>query len=368
MEPIRILQVVTLMNRGGLESMLMNYYRNIDRSKIQFDFLEHRTGNHDFTEEILSLGGRIFTVPEVNPLNTNGYLNKLDMFFESHKEYKIVHSHLDCMSAYPLMYTEKHNIPIRIAHSHNTNQERNWKYLVKKFSKKLIPKYANNLFACGEEAGNWMFGNNSFQILNNAIDAEKFKTDEITRVKIRDELDLNDEFVIGHVGRFNSQKNHKFLIEVFRELIKEIPNSKLLLIGVGELENDIRDLVDRYKINENVLFLGLRNDIHRIMQALDIFVFPSLFEGLPVTLIEAQASGVRCIVSDTVSSESFITKNIKTVSLNEKATLWAKEIIEYGRSYMREDTSSDIRESGYDIRTNAQWLEEFYINEYNKIR
>lgn len=215
-EPIRVLQVVTHMNRGGLETMLMNYYRNIDRSKIQFDFLTHRPENEkkDYDDEIRSLGGKIYHMPMLNPFSPS-YMKSLDKFFKEHKEYQIVHSHLDCLSAYPLKAAKKNGVPVRIAHSHNTSQERNLKYLIKDYSKRQIPKYATHLFACGQEAGKWMFGKHKFQIMNNAIDAKKFIYNEEVRMEKRKELGLEGKFVIGHVGRFNLQKNHEFLIHCF---------------------------------------------------------------------------------------------------------------------------------------------------------
>lgn len=368
MEPIRVLQVVTCMNRGGLESMLMNYYRNIDKSKIQFDFLEHRQGKHDFTDEILSLGGKIFTVPSVNPFNTNGYLNALDNFFQQHKEYSIIHSHLDCMSSYPLKYAKKYSFPVKIAHSHNTNQEKNLKYFLKMYSKTRIPKYTTHLFSCGEEAGKWMFPKKEFQILNNAIDAQKFQYNIDVENEVKRELGLEKDFIIGHIGRFNSQKNHKFLIQIFYEIHKLRPNSKLVLVGIGELQEEIMRMANEFGINDSILFLGVRSDTERVIQAFDVFVFPSLFEGLPVTLIEAQAAGLRCIKSDSITDECCITKNVKSFSLKRDASNWAKEIISYGFNYKKQDTYVDVVKGGFDIKGNASFLEEFYLNEYNKIK
>lgn len=363
MEPIRVLQVVTFMNRGGLESMLMNYYRNINRNKVQFDFLEHRDGEHDFSNEILSLGGKIYTLPPVNPSNTNNYLDALDEFFKEHTEYKIVHSHLDCMSTYPLKYAQKYGSPVRIAHSHNTNQEKNFKYFVKMYSKSQIPKYATHLFSCGEEAGKWMFPKREFRILNNAIDAKKFQYNRDVDNEIKRELGLEQEFIIGHVGRFNSQKNHKFLIQIFNEIYKLKPNSKLILVGIGELQEEIVEMANDLGINDSILFLGLRSDIDRVMQAFDVFIFPSLFEGLPVTMIEAQAAGLRCIKSDEVTDQCCITKNVKSLPLKSNAISWAKEIISYGYNYEKLDTYKDIVKGGFDIKENAKFLEEFYLNE-----
>lgn len=361
-EPIRVLQVVTHMNRGGLETMLMNYYRNIDRNKIQFDFLTHRPENEkkDYDDEIRSLGGKIYHMPVLNPFSRS-YMKALDDFFKEHKEYKIVHSHLDCLSAYPLKMAKKNGVPVRIAHSHNTSQEKNLKYLIKDYSKKQIPKYATHLFACGKEAGEWMFGKHKFQIMNNAIDAKKFIYNEEVRKQKRQELGLENKFVIGHVGRFNLQKNHEFLIRCFKDFVKTNKDAVLILIGNGELQDKIKQQVKEYQIEDNVKFLGLREDISQLLQAMDVFVFPSLFEGLPVTLIEAQAAGLPCVISDMITDEIMITDSISKISLDGDIQKWNQMILKY-KGMKRKNTMSEIVAHGFDIEKNARWLEEFYIN------
>lgn len=361
-EPIRVLQVVTHMNRGGLETMLMNYYRNIDRNKVQFDFLTHRPESEkkDYDDEIRSLGGKIYHMPVLNPFSP-GYKKSLDQFFKEHKEYKIVHSHLDCLSAYPLKAAKKNGVPIRIAHSHNTSQEKNLKYLIKDYSKKQIPKYATHLFACGKEAGQWMFGKHKFQIMNNAIDAKKFIYNEEIRKQKRAELGVEDKFVIGHVGRFNLQKNHEFLIQCFKAFLQKNSDAVLLLVGNGDLQEKARQQVKGYGIEDYVKFLGLREDIPQLLQAMDLFLFPSLFEGLPVTLVEAQAAGLPCVISDTITDEIMITDTISKVSLDADADQWISTISKYKQS-PRKDTMAEIKKHGFDIEKNARWLEEFYIN------
>lgn len=358
-EPIRVLHVVTHMNRGGLETMIMNYYRYIDRTKIQFDFLTHRDGKKDYDDEIQKLGGKIYHLPPLNPLDKKGYLKKLDDFFREHTEYKIVHSHLDCMSAYPLRAAKKYGVPVRIAHSHNTSQERNLKYLIKLYSRSLIPKYATDLFACGEEAGKWMFKNHPFVVMRNAIDAQKFVYDSEVAKQKREELGIEDKFVLGHVGRFNLQKNHEFLIDIFNEVCKQNENAVLLLIGAGELEDKIHEKVRNLGLNKKVMFLGVREDIPKLMQAMDVFVFPSLFEGLPVTLVEAQAAGLPCVVSDTITKEINLTKNVVFISLEKSARKWADEILD--DEYSRKNELDTIINNRFDIYENVRWLENFYI-------
>lgn len=357
-EPIRVLHVVTHMNRGGLETMIMNYYRHIDRNKIQFDFLTHRDRKKDYDDEIQSLGGRIYHLPPLNPLDKKGYLKKLDDFFREHPEYKIVHSHLDCMSAYPLRAAKKYGVPVRIAHSHNTSQERNLKYLVKLYSRSLIPKYATDLYACGEEAGKWMFKNRPFVVMRNAIDAQKFVyNSEIAKQK-KEELGIEEKFVLGHVGRFNLQKNHEFLINIFNEVCKQKENAVLLLVGTGELEEKIHEKVRNLGLNEKVMFLGVREDIPELMQAMDVFVFPSLFEGLPVTLVEAQAAGLPCVVSETITKEIAIIDNMRFLEINGTTSRWVEEI-EKKREREKESYRM-IEKAGFDIKKNAEWLTEQY--------
>ena len=364
MKPIRILHVVTYMGRGGLETMLMNYYRQIDRNEVQFDFLVHRDFEADYDKEILKLGGRIYHLPRLNPWDYR-YLKKLDEFFQQHKEYKIVHSHLDCMAGIPLKYAKKNEIPVRIAHAHSKSQDKDLKYPLKLWMKRMIPRYATKLFACGEEAGGWMFGGLKFNILNNAIDTKQYQYSEKIRTAYREELGLGDSLVIGHVGRFNPPKNHRFLIEIFDQLKQKDSNVKLLLVGDGDGRKKIEELVKEKKLQEDVKFLGMRDDVHNILQAMDVFVFPSLYEGLPVTLIEAQSAGLQCIISDQVPLECKMTDLIHVKSFQERESRWADEILKHAE-YKRVDTTMQIIRNGYDIRKNAEKLQKDYLKLYRE--
>ena len=364
--PIRVLHIVTTMNRGGLETMIMNYYRHIDRSKVQFDFLVHRDFEADYDREILDLGGKIYRISRLNPFSFK-YHKELNDFFKNHPKYKIVHVHQDCMSSIALKAAMKNNVPIRIAHSHNANQDKNIKYMIKRFYMRSIPRYATDLFACGEDAGNWMFKGKSFKILNNAIDSDLFKFNIDIRDEIRNDLNLNNKFVVGHVGRFDLQKNHSFLIDIFYEIQKIRTDSILLLIGNGDGKLTIKEKVRKLNIEDKVIFMGVRNDVNNLMQAMDAFVFPSLYEGLPVTLIEAQASGLPIIKSDNVSDQCILTDNVVSISLDKSANSWAKEILNFVNSFDRKDTGLEIINNGYDISSNAKWLENYYLNEVSKI-
>lgn len=363
-EPIRILHIVTYMGRGGLETMIMNYYRNIDRSKVQFDFLTHRQERWDYDDEIEKLGGKIYRLPRLNPFSPS-YLKALDGFFKEHKEYKIVHCHQDCLSGIPLKYAKKNGVPFTIAHSHNANQDKNLKYLVKLIAKKNISKYSDHLFACGKEAGEWMFKTSYFEILNNAIDTKRYIYNEEKSLEMKENLGVTDKFVIGHVGRFRPQKNHSFIIDVFKEVCEKEPNSTLLLVGDGPLEEEIKKKVDDLGLLDKVKFLGARDDVNDLMQAMDVFILPSLFEGFPLTMIETQASGLNCIISDKVPKECIVTKNVKRISLEESPKYWANEIIK-SKNKTRKNLYNEIQDAKFDIKSNAIWLQEFYLKNMAK--
>lgn len=365
MKPIRILHVVTYMGRGGLETMLMNYYRHINREQVQFDFLVHRHFEADYDQEILSLGGKIYHLPPLNPFSIS-YHKAIDKFFDEHNEYKIIHVHQDCLSSILLKHAYKHHIPVRIAHAHSSSQDKNIKYILKKYYMRTIPKYATQLFACGKEAGDWMFSGAQYDVINNAIDTSLFIYNEKIRKKIRKELDIDDStFVIGHVGRFNYPKNHDYLIDIFYQIYQLNNDSKLMLVGSGDLMEQIKEKVHQLGLDKHVMFLGSRSDVNQLMQVMDIFVFPSHYEGLPVTMVEAQASGLVVLKSDNVPNESAVTENVYSLSLDEDAKTWAKKIIELS-SISRNNTFLDIEKAGYDIKKNAMWLQEFYQREVMK--
>ena len=359
-QPIRILQVVTHMERGGLETMLMNYYRNIDRDEVQFDFLTHRDTKAAYDDEIESLGGKIYHLPKLNPFSKS-YLDALDKFFKEHKEYQIVHCHQDCLSGVMLKVAKKNGVRFTIAHSHNANQDKNLKYLIKVFEKIKIPKYADKLFACGDEAGRWMFNTDNFEVLNNAIDTDLYTYNEEKAGKVKKEFGIENKFVVGHVGRFSTQKNHEFLIDVFNEVQKIKEDSVLMLVGDGDLRPEIEQKVRDLGLSEKVIFTGVRSDVNDLMQGMDVFLFPSLYEGLPVTMVEAQASGLKCIISDKVPLECKMTENVVVVKLEESPQKWAKEILKYEK-YERQNTKEEIVKSNFDIKANAKYLQEFYLS------
>ncbi|MCH4039961.1 MAG: glycosyltransferase family 1 protein [Lachnospiraceae bacterium] len=358
---IRVLQVVTYMGRGGLESMLMNYYRHIDRQRVQFDFLVHRQERAAYDDEIEALGGKIYRLPRLVPWSRS-YLSSLNHFFDTHPEYKIVHVHQDCLSSVILKAAAQHQVPIRIAHSHSANQDKNLKYLIKLWYRRSIPRYATQLFACGKAAGDWMFCGAPYQIVRNAIDISQYVYNPEKQVEMRKKLALPDGLIVGHVGRFNPPKNHAFLVDIFAALLKKEPSATLLLVGDGDGLPQIKSKVKSLGISDHVRFLGLRSDVADLMQAMNVFVFPSLYEGLPLTMIEAQASGLPCIISDKVSEECIVTDRlVSTESLSASPSQWADRILSI-RPTSRGNHRDEIAANGFDISNEAIKLQEYYIH------
>ena len=363
---IRVLHIVTYMGRGGLETMLMNYYRNIDRTKVQFDFLVHRDFEADYDKEILEMGGKIYHMSRLVPWSKD-YKNELKNFFKDHSEYKIVHVHQDCLSSVALKCAAECGIPVRIAHSHNSNQDKNLKYIFKRYYMRSIPKYATELFACGKGAGDWMYKGEEYKILNNAIDIKKYIYKKDRDTDLRQTYNIEDKVIIGHVGRFRKQKNHEFIIDIFNEVSKKIDNAILMLVGDGEEQQRIVEKVKQLNLQDKVTFMGARSDVNELMQMMNVFLFPSLYEGLPLTMVEAQAAGLPIIMSDTITDECIVTENlVSKMSLNETSEKWADKVISKINEEKQEH-SSEIRKYGFDIKNEASKLEDFYIREYGDI-
>ena len=360
---IRILQVVNNMHRAGLETMLMNYYRYMDKEKIQFDFLTHRPERDDYDDEIESMGGKVYYAPRLYPQNYPAYFKYMDNFFKEHPEYKIMHSHIDAMSYLPLKAAKKAGVPIRIAHSHNTSIDKDFKLPLKLYYKSRITSVANYYYACGKEAGKFLFPGKEYTVIPNAIETDKFKFDEITRNKKRKELGISDELVFGHVGRISYQKNHKFLVEIFHEIVKKNRNSLLLLIGVGEKEEEVRRQVTELGLEDKVRFLGNRADVFELYQAMDAFILPSFFEGIPVVGVEAQYAGLPCFFSDKVPSEVAFNGKCIFVSLKHSADDWAESILKYDyKKGLNERNNGPVKESLYDIKNAYKLLENYYLD------
>ncbi len=357
----RVLQVVTYMGCAGLETMLMNAYRHIDREKLQFDFLVHRAFEADYDQEILSLGGRIYHMPPLIPWSRS-YRKQLKEFLQIHREYEVIHVHQDCFSAVALRCAKECGIPVRIAHSHSSREACDWKYPIRCYYRRQIPRYATHLFACSKMAGNWMFGERTYQVVRNAIDAEAYRYDALIRQKIRKQWNLEDALVIGHVGRFSKVKNHRFLLKVFRECLTQNGKAKLLLVGDGSEKEQMCRLARKLGIEKQVLFVGVRKDIPKLLQVMDVFVFPSRHEGLAIAVVEAQAAGLPCVISKEMPEECVVTGNLVTaLDLEMSPEKWAKVILEKARM-QRTDRSVEIKKAGYDIKREAEKLQEFYLS------
>ncbi|OPL08172.1 MAG: glycosyl transferase group 1 [delta proteobacterium ML8_F1] len=363
-EPIRVLHVFGRLDSGGAESRTMDIYRQIDRSKVQFDFAIHTEDMCFFTDEVKSLGGRIYSFPRFNGKNYFLYKNSWNMFFKEHPEYKIVHGHQTNTAFVYLKEAKANNVPIRIAHSRNSNKEN----LIKKHICKLSKLYATHLFAVSKIAGASEFGEKAVndgivKILPNAIDAKKYSFNKETRKIKRLELGIENEMLIIHIGRFRPQKNHKFLLEVFSEVLMTEPHAKLLIVGDGSLRGEILKEISHRNIEESVIIAGIRSDVPELLQAADILLFPSLFEGLPGVVLEAQAAGLPCVISDKITEEVKVTDLVKYISLNNETLFWAKEVLSCNINNERKKYIHEITKNGYDVETVGKWYENFYVNQ-----
>lgn len=352
---IRVLHCVNNMHRAGLETMIMNYYREIDRNEIQFDFLMHRKNKSDYDDEIVKLGGKIYRAPRLYPWNYFLYFKYMKNFFIKHNEYYIVHSHIDSMSFFPLLAAKKAGIPIRIAHSHSDSIEKDYKYLLKALFKKLLPNVANKYLACSQTAGEYLFPNKKFIILPNAINTNDFSYNAEVRAKIRKQLHIENSYVVGHVGRMNNVKNHDYLIDVFKIIQSKNNNSVLLLIGDGENMGTIRKKIHKYSLENKVQLLGNRDDVNSIYQAMDVLIFPSKFEGFGIVPIEAQCSGLLCLLSDVIPNEVKISDNCFFLSIEDDPLVWADKAL-CNMDYQRKS----ILNNEYDIKKVADVLEKYY--------
>jgi len=360
----RILLVFGKMNRGGAETLAMNIYRNIDRSKIQFDFVVHTNERCHYDAEIEELGGKIYHFPQYNGKNHFKYKRIWDCFFKEHPEYKLIHAHMTGSASVFLPIAKKYGL-YTISHSHIAKSQKGFRQMMINLYRYPLKHISDSLFSCSDIAGEWMFGKDvikrdNYHVIKNGVDVEKFSYNTKKRDEIRKELGLEGKFVVGNVGRLHEQKNHEFLINIFCEIEKQYPDSALIIIGTGELEEQLKNQVSKLGLDGKVLFLGIRGDVDAVLSAMDVFVMPSFREGLPVSLVEAQASGVRIVASDTISSEIYLTDLIEAHSLADSAQEWAETILKYKNGYDRANSSEDIKRAGYDIQNTVSWLQEFY--------
>lgn len=366
-EPIRILHMIGGLDLGGSQAFVMNVYRKINRELVQFDFVLDHPAERYLEKEILSLGGRIFELPAFNGKNVFTVKREWNHFLEAHKEYKILHSHIRSYASLYLPIAKKKGLKT-IIHSHSISNGSGISSLVKNILQYPLRFQADYFFACSPEAGEWLFGKHAcntarFKVLKNAIDAKKFVFDKDKRKSIRKEFDLKEEFVIGFIGRVTEPKNPSFIIEVFSEFVKINNNTKLLFVGDGNLLSEVKEKANRLRVEDNIIFTGTRNDTDALFAAMDVFIFPSLWEGLGISLIEAQATGIKCVCSERIPSSAIVTDLVEVISLDKEAIYWANRIADIDANYVRTNCFQAMIEAGYEINSTVDYLESFYIKE-----
>lgn len=364
--PIRVAQIMGKFNTGGIKSVLMNYYNSIDKKKIQFDFIVDNDSMSKDYSEIESMGGKVYEIPPVNDLFH--YIPALYKLLKANN-YKIAHAYINTLNVFPMFVSYIAKIPIRISENLSTAHYGERKTVLKILLKLFAKLFANHYAACSKLAAKWMYGERALQtgkvkILNNAIDLQKFNYNPQLRSETRKKYGLEGMFVIGHIGRYHYQKNHEFLIDIFNELHKIDDSAILILIGYGELKDGIFEKVKQLGLSNYVINLGGREDIVQFYNAMDCFVLPSFYEGLPVVGIESQATGVPCVMSTEVTPEAKITDIAEFISLDELAKVWAEKILKW-KTYQRKRMDDPITASGYNIKNEANLLKEYYLDTLN---
>lgn len=359
--PLRVAQVMGYMNGGGVESVVMNYYRHIDRTKVQFDFIVCEGSEQIPSGEIGSLGGRVLMVPGYRALPR--YLREVERLFREQR-WPIVHSHVNTLSVFPLMAAKRAGVSVRIAHSHSSlggGEGEGARDAIKSVLRRFSNVYPTHRFACGDLAGNWLFHGAPFEIVPNAIDLADFHSDSDVRSKVRFELGIADgTFVVGHIGRMVPVKNHRRLLSIFSALLEFCPDSTLILAGDGKLATEIREETVRLGLSEKVLFLGQRPDVARLYQAFDVFCLPSAYEGFPVVSVESQASGTPILASSAVSRETAITSLMQFEPLDSPDLTWARHLLAMKDVALTEADAKALL--SYDIDASARKLEEAYAS------
>ena len=362
-EPIRVLQIVGLACNGGVEAVVLNYYRHMDNSKVQFDFVVHKNPAENFVAEVKKGGGRLY---EVTPYNKNIFAFTYEIYrIIKDGHYAIVHSNMNSMSGFPLFAAWLAGAKVRILHNHTTDTKtESFRTILKRVLRPFAKMFANRYWACSNLAGEWMYGKKAVQsgkitIIPNAIDLKRFAFNPDKRNLLRQKLGLEKKFVLGHIGRFVYQKNHSFLIDVFAEVARVKPEARLMLIGDGELRKIIEEKVVNLCLQDKVLFLGNRNDVADLYNAMDIFLLPSHYEGLPVVGVEAQANGLKCVMSDQVTEECQLTDNVYFIGINQKVKDWVAEIMKTKVEYDRNGIGN-IKKAGFDIRESGRMLKNAY--------
>ena len=364
-EILHVLHVFGKLNRGGAESRVMDLYRNMDRTKVQFDFMQHTDRVCDFQPEIEQLGGKVYHVPPFRFWNYFFYCKAWKEFIKKHPEIRIVHGHMTSTASIYLPIAHKKGV-FTIAHSRNAGVDKGIKGKLTKFLRRNLKEKCDRCFACSKLAGEAVFGKEAMEqgnvtIIPNAIDAARFTFDPEVRKQKREELHIQpEEFLIGEVGRFDPQKNQKYAVEILAECRKKNFPAKLILIGEGPLMETVRQQVEELQLQEYVIFTGLQKNVVPFYQAMDFFLLPSFYEGLPGVAVEAQASGLRGILSDAITTETAMTSLMEFRSVQEPARVWADRIMACGH-YERQNMLKQMQETGFDVKNLANRLQDFYL-------
>lgn len=375
-EPIRVLHVLGGTNLGGAESRIMDLYRHIDKNQVQFDFLVHTDKEGYFDKEITELGGRIFRVPRFRLYNYFSYKKAVKDFFEKNHEFRAVQGHITSTASIYLPVAKKSGIPVTIAHARSAGVDKGPKGILTRILRKNLWKKADYLFTCSQLAGISVFGKKAVNegktiFIPNAIDCETFSYDEEKRAEIRKKLELTDKYVIGHVGRFHYAKNHEYLLRIFAALCRrkkeydkegeKQSDYALILLGEGGGMQAAKELAKELGIEDKVHFLGNHGNVYDYYQAMDYFVYPSRFEGLPGTVVEAQCSGLKCVMSDTICEEVAVTDLVHVMSIEEEPDKWAEYIIRT-MEYERQSYTQEMKKAGFDVKGQAGIMMKFYLS------
>ena len=359
---IKVAQIVGNSKTGGVLSCVMNYYRNIDRTKIQFDFYTYAPAPID--DEIRALGGEVYYIPSI--INFPRAIPKLYQLLKG-KGYDIIHSHMTSLSVFPLFAGKCAKIPVRICHAHSSTYKKEKTRIVKNFLKHFSTMFATDLMGCSFLAINWLYGKKAKKatLLPNAINLERFTFDETKRNMMREKLGLQNNFVIGHIGRFEYQKNHEFLLNVFLDVQKQIPTAKLVLCGIGSLLEQVRQQIENLNLQNNVIIFENINNVENYYDMFDLFVLPSRYEGLPLVAVEAQAMGLKCMMSDQISKETSFSQECEFLDIEDKE-MWVNRIVDFAKRSTRINARDELISRKYDIKEASSILENFYIECVNK--
>ena len=363
--PIRVLHVIAGMGSGGAENMIMNWYRNINRDLVQFDFLL-RSKENIYADEIESLGGKIYYTSEYPKQYFRNKKETIQFFKQHALEYSAIHVHCNALLYVNVFdIAKKYGIKTRIIHSHSTNTKNKLFELLHKLNREKIHKKATHFFACSREAGQWAFKRKiEYKIIENGINVEKFRDNFDLGQIVKRDIGIEGKFVLGHVGRFLDVKNHAFLLDVFEKVSKKREDAVLVLVGTGPLENIIKKEVHKRGLTDKVYFLGVRKDVEYIYSAMDVFVFPSKYEGLALALIEAQSNGLYALASNRIPKRCKISKNIKFLPITD-STIWMEEILKTQKNFNRKDCWKEVLASGFNITASTKTLQDCYTGEKN---